>query len=565
MEQGFASALPRGKRSMRRGRLLSRLVVCLLLPVSPALAAEPEVAPADVQTLEQAHVRASGLALVDFFRQRTPPPGEPNEIRRLIGRLGDDSFQVRITAASRLVSLAGRAVPALQQASQSADPEVRRLAADCLRRIAAAAQPDLVAAAARVLAVRRPREAAAALLNYLPAARADAPVTAIGNALAVLAVHGGKPEPALLRALADESPGRRAAAGIALARAGVKEQLPAVHALLQDPEASVRLQVGLVLAELDDREAVPALIRLLDLLPRRRLWPVEEMLYRAAGEHSPAVGMGDSAESRRAFRDAWLDWWREHGAAADLKGPADPGFLDYTLLVLLDRGEALELDGDDKPRWQIDKLAFPLDAQVLPGDRLLVAENMGGRVTERHRSGVVLWQKEVEAPLVAQRLPDGNTFIANARELLEVDRDGAIVFSYTRPDGERIMRAARLPNGDLACVLMTQRFVRLDRAGHELQNFRVSVSTSGGRVHVLDNGHVLIPQMARNTVVEYDTKGNGVWTHSISDPIAAVRLPNGNTLITSMSEKRAVEVDAVGKTVWQYQGTDSRVTRAFRR
>jgi hypothetical protein len=71
--------------------------------------------------------------------------------------------------------------------------------------------------------------------------------------------------------------------------------------------------------------------------------------------------------------------------------------------------------------------------------------------------------------------------------------------------------------------------------------------------------------MARNVVVEYDTKGNGVWTYPARDPIAAVRLPNGHTLITCMTDKRAIEVDAVGKTVWQYQGTDSRVTRAFRR
>jgi hypothetical protein len=551
---------------MHRGWLLPHLAVCLLLPLSPAPAAEPEVTPADIQTLQQAHVGDGGLALVDFFHQRTPPrlTGR-DQLPQLVRRLGDDTYEVRITAASHLVSLAGRAVPALRQAAESADPEVRRLAADCLRRIEAASDPELVAAAARVLAWRRPHEAADALLDYLPAVIADAPVTAIGNALAVLAVQRGKPDPALLRALADDSAPRRAAAAIALARAGVKEQLPAVRKLLRDPDASVRLQVGLTLANLGDRESLPPLIGLLDLLPRRRLWPVEELLYRVAGENSPPVGRGDSAETRQAFRDAWLGWWREHGAAADLKTPADPGFLDYTLLVLLDRGEVLELDGDDKPRWQVDKLAFPLDAQVLPGDRLLVAENMGGRVTERHRSGAVLWQKQVEAPLVAQRLANGNTFIANPRELIEVDRDGEVVFSYTRPEGERIMRAARLPNGDLACVLMTQRFVRLDRTGQELQNFRVTVSTSGGRIDVLANGHVLIPQMARNVVVEYDTKGNGVWSHPIRDPIAAVRLPNGHTLITSMTDKRAVEVDAVGKTVWQYQGTDSRVTRAFRR
>jgi hypothetical protein len=551
---------------MHQAPLVALLVFCLLPIISPATAAEPEISPADIQTLQRAHVHDSGLALIDFFRQRSAPaPTGRNQIPRLIQQLGDESFQVRITAASRLVSLAGRALPALQQATQSDDPEVRRLAAECLRRINSASAPDLIAAAARVLAARRTAGATDALLDYLPAAIDDAPLTAIGNALAVVGVHRGKPDSGLLHALTDAAPPRRSAAGIALARAGVKEQLPAVHKLLQDPEPAVRLQVGLALADAGDREALPALIRLLDVLPRRRLWPVEELLYRVAGEKSPPVGMGDSDEKRRQFRDAWLDWWREQGATVDLKTPADPGFLDYTLVVLLDRGEVMELDGDDKPRWTIDQLAFPLDAQVLSGDRVLLAENAAGRVTERHRSGAILWQKEVPAPLVAQRLPNGNTFIANTSQLLEVDRDGEEVFSYTRPEGERIMRAAKLPNGDIACVLMTQRFVRLDPSGRELQNFRVSVNTSGGRIDVLANGHVLIPQMARGLVTEFDAKGNDVWNCSVRDPIAAVRLANGHTLITSMADKRALEVDALGKVVWEYRRTDTRVTRAFRR
>ena len=92
----------------------------------------------------------------------------------------------------------------------------------------------------------------------------------------------------------------------------------------------------------------------------------------------------------------------------------------------------------------------------------------------------------------------------------------------------------------------------------------VYVQTSGGRIEVLPSGHVLIPELKNNRVVEYDTDGKIVWQVPFNEPIAAVRLGNGNTLVTSYNQPRAVELDRAGKEVWEYK-TDTRVTRAFRR
>src|SRR5205823_6720960 len=119
---------------------------------------------------------------------------------------------------------------------------------------------------------------------------------------------------------------------------------------------------------------------------------------------------------------------------------------------LLDQGEVVNLDGSNRPRWRVGGLQFPLDAQLLPGDRVLVAEHKGDRVTERNAKGDILWEKKVEGPLVAQRLPNGHTFIANRNQLLEFDRDGKEVFTYTRPGGEAIMKAEKLPNGDIGLI-----------------------------------------------------------------------------------------------------------------
>src|SRR5205085_241692 len=86
------------------------------------------------------------------------------------------------------------------------------------------------------------------------------------------------------------------------------------------------------------------------------------------------------------------------------------------LIALLEEGRAVDLDRNNKPRWQVDGLKFPLDAQYLPGDRVLVAEYQGARVSERNRKGEVVWEKGVLQPLVAQRLANGNTFIATSNQ-----------------------------------------------------------------------------------------------------------------------------------------------------
>jgi HEAT repeat protein len=508
-----------------------------------------------------------GVALLDFFRQRTVH-ATPAELRRLVEQLGDDSFDVREQASQQLTAIGGPALPALARAAVSPDAEVRRRAEECRRQIDAAPDGPEVREAARRLSEAKPAGAAAILLDYLPA-RADEPTAAaLRSALAVVAVRRGRTEPTVVRALADQSPARRMAAGVALCRAGVSEQLPAVRLLLSDVDLLVRLRVGLALADLGDREAVPALIALLDLLPRNLLDPVENLLYAAARADAPPLAMGSDAASRRKFRDAWADWWNKNSAAVDLVRAREPRYLDHTTVVLLERGRMIELDSDDRPVWVINDLGYPLDLQVLPGERVLVADYHGGRVVERHHDGTILWEKNVSGPLVAQRLPNGNTFIASAWQLIEVDRAGTVVFSYARPEGEEFMRAAKLSDGDIACVVRqlprNRFFVRLDSAGREKRRFPVSVHTSGGRIDVRPDGRVLVPEMLENRVVEHDAVGRPLRVFSVDQPIAAVRLTNGNTLVTSMDEPRAVELDPAGKEVWQYR-SDTKVNRAWRR
>ena len=549
-------------------RLLLGLAPCVLVPVLALAVGPGGGGSADEKLLREHRIATDGPGLLDYFRKRTLSDAGLARINEMVRQLGDDEFEVRERASEGLVALGMAARAALRAALKDPDLEIRRRARECLDKIDSGVETALRvnAAAVRVLARLRPAGTAGVLLDYLPSAEDESIAEEARRALTTLAVRAGKVEPVLVAALKDRLAVKRAAAAVALCRARATAHLPAIRKLLADPDPSVRFGVALALAEAREKEAVPVLIALLDRLGPRNYGRVEEMLCRLARDKAVPVPARSDEKGRLEQRQAWQAWWKEHGASVERDRVGEVArTLGYTVVVLLDEGVVIELDGANRPRWQISGLEKPLDVQRLPGDRVLVAEFAANRVTERTSKGEVVWEKKVAGPLVAQRLRNGNTFIATREALLEVDRAGKEVSVLSRALGDFIMRARKLPNGDVALVtqLGTARFIRLDSSGKELKSFGVEVGTSGGRIDVTPAGHVLVPEAKNNRVVERDANGKVVREIPVAEPIAAVYLPNGHLLVTSMSQKRAVELDRSGKEVWEYKRT-TRVTRAVR-
>jgi HEAT repeat protein len=554
-------------------RLVELLGWIALVGATPG-AANAQVADpvaADEKLLQAAGLKTDGKSLLEFFHRRTLPDEERAKYRAYVKQLGSDIFRQREQAMNELVARGPVVVELLREALKEPDLEVARRAERCIQRIQDKdVAYEVPAAAARLLARQTPDGSVETMLTYLPFADNELVADEARGLLAQLAVKDGKPHPALMAALADKLATRRAAAGEALAKGGGAEQRAQAKELLADADVMVRLRVGLALVYAKEREAVPALIDLLPQVPLQHAWLAEDVLYRIAeGQEPPKISLGNDAAARTKCRDAWHAWWKEHAAKVDLaKLQESQRLLGHTVVVLLDLGRIMELAAaDNQVRWQVNDLRFPLDVQPLSGDRLLVAEYHGNRVTERDSTGKVLWEKAITGPLVAQRLPNGNTFIATDSELIEYDRADKEVLHITRNIGERVMKAFKLANGEIACLTSDARIVRLDASGKELHGFNISLGTRlyGGRIHMQPNGRVLVPHNNENKVVEYDAAGKQVWEVNVEQPVAATRLPNGNTLVTSMLPQRgAVEFDPQGHEVWTYRST-TRVTRAVRR
>ena len=494
-----------------------------------------------------------GPALLALLKKRTLDAKEVEKVKDAIRRLGDKSFANREKAVIELVARGRPVLPYLKEALKNTELEIVRRAQRCIQRIEEEPGQRLPATAFRLLALRKPAGALETLLAYLPFAE-DETFMEMHSAMAALAVRDGKPDPALVVALGHSQPLVRATAAEALARANDVKSRPAVRKLLADADINVRLRVALALAR-HDVQAVPVLIALLADVPGDQAWQVHDVLSQLAGDKAPP-GPEDNAEARKKASAAWAQWWKENSAKVDLSRIADPerNFLGYSLICESNTGQVVELDRDRKPRWSFGGLQFPVDAWVLPNNRVIIAELTGNKITERDMKGKIIWQQPTTGqPYNVQRLPNGNTFVATNSQISEYDRSGKQVLMVNGLGNLTAGYKAR--NGHIFCVANGQ-CVRLDATGKKIHTFNSGGSPSWvAGIDLLANGRILIT--LPNKVVEFEPDGKQTLDVNIVNVTTATGLPNGNILAGCHNTRRVVEVDRKGRVVWEYTGAQS--------
>jgi HEAT repeat protein len=511
-----------------------------------------------------------GKQLADEFKSRTLSNDDYEKVRGLIKKLDDASAETREKASQELVAVGPKAVPLLRQSTQNENPRVTAMTQKCINLIEKGAPNPLPSTAARLLTMRRSEGTLETLLAYLPFAENETAAAELRDLLVALGSRDGKVDPALVKALEDKIGARRGAAAYALCRADAAEHLPAIRKLLQDPDAEVRLQAAEALVSIRQRDGVPVLIALLADLPAQRAWEVEDYLARLADGKGPNVALGTDAEGRSKCRDAWAAWWKDQGPNIDLaKVDGARRQLGLTLVVenydqATRAGRVLELDRSGKVRWKIEGLQGPWDAQLLPGNRVLVVEANIQRVSERDFTGKVVWEKaQLPQPFVAQRLPNGNTFIGCRNSLVEVDREGKQVYSIPRPN-EYVLAAAKFRDGTIACFSNNGRYVRMDSKGKEVKSYNIQ-NLGINFAEVLPNDHVLVSIQGLGKVIEYSPEGKSVWEAAIQLGGTPHRLPNGNTLVPNANGMKIIELDRAGKVVSEMDKLPAHPWRVSRR
>lgn len=569
--------------------LFALLAISLLVADTSAQLPKKKTATtvAKTQVSDEDALKAAGLSstnakqLITYLEQRTLTDTDQGKLKGIIRDFGASDFDVRQKASEDIEGYGPAALGPLREAERDPDPEVSYRAVQAVKKLNKVRHELVAAAAVRAVLNLRPPEASRALLGFLPLAGDEALADEIRDALTDLALKDGKVDAAILAAISDPTPIRRAAAYIALIDGQATEALPKVKAALQgetDTEARFRGFWSLALAA-HDKAAIPELIKLTPKLNRGRLWQLEDLLIQLADSKKPAdAKFGRTPEALNKARDAWLAWWDTAAGKLDLASfdyaPRIHGFTD---LVEMDpRGfgnwRVTSLGPDEKERMRLTNIQNPSDARSLPNGNILVSEQNSNQVTERDPTGKTIKTHGATMPLLVEPLEGGGLLVTGRNDIKEIGKDGKDVFTYRRPGNQHdIVAARRLPGGETVVITNSnnspENCFKLDDKGKLLgkpiQLGRVQAIYAS--VDVLDKDRILLTEY--NQVAEYDLKTAKVgWKHPVSNPSSVQRLPNGNTLIASSQLNKVIEVDEANEIVWEYQAKDGlRILRAYRR
>ncbi len=520
------------------------LLICLFL-ASSVLADDA----GDEATLKAALVSTDGESLLKFFRSRTLTEADRLAIEEEVKQLGSRSFKVRSRAFDALKNRGVPAIAFLKPALTHMDLEIARRAERCIAEIDRGPGPELPAAAARLLARKPPKEGVPVLIGYIPHADDENVEETILDILVKLTPPAGKPDPALVAALADVVPARRAAAGYVLGRR--TDMQPQVRKLLADADLAVRFRAvqGLLVGK--DREAIAVMPRLLSDAPLSLAWQVEELLVRLGGEDAPSVSLGiGEEETRKKIRTAWEQWVKKHGEKADLARVADlRRLLGLTTVIEYNTARVWECGPDGTVRWEITGLHGPMEAWVLPGNRVLIAD--GNSVTERDFKGTIL--KTIASPPTGptgcQRLPNGNTFVSSYSHVYEYDKDGKKLYEHNI-GGSNAIRKHK--NGNI--IYATDGgIVEMDMGGRKVRTVPIPHQSMYVGIEEVGNDRFVVANSTTGQVLEVDAAGKIVWQGNVPGACGVTRLPGGNTLVAT--SLRIVELDRAGKIVWEKKTT----------
>jgi HEAT repeat protein len=551
-----------------------------------------------LRDLEDAVKRGDDAAILDYFRKRRLTDDERTRVQALIDQLGDNAFLVRQRATDALVKFGSRAAGMLRRASRTPDAEVSERAREVLRRVGRKPSKGLMDAVLKRLERSETGNCASVLLDYLPDAESDAEAEEIVSALPsldcfqegkILIRVDGAMAPSVARALeaavTDPAPEKRAAARIILIQ-NERSMHVRSPALLQDRDPWVRYRVARAWVNRGDAEALPVLIDLLPGLESREAYEVLDILYQAAADEGPAVGLGIGESGRIRCRDAWRQWWssrNEKMKTGLIREPLLSTAAGPTILVQLvpqfnlNRGVIRELDAQGKLQREIESLGYPVWAVGVQDGHILIVEYRSGRISERGKDGEEVWGVNVDHPLFAQRLPDGSTFIVSRDALWLAERKGSLRVIKSWPE-RLVATARRCLDGQTLVFTVDGTCIFLDAEGKELRRFETGCKpVLAPGIDVTANKRVIIPDHAGQRILEFSPDGEILWqTPALAlqaqtlpgikpfqqfmpiSPACVQRLPDGNTLMVSTTSREVNEIDRLGQVVWRLQGEGSR-------
>jgi HEAT repeat protein len=545
---------------------LRRCVVALIwlgLSSSAAVSETPSPPPLaiyDEATLRQANFDTSADGVLSQLRARTRTDGDRRQTQTLIAQLGSPDFRQRERALHELKVIGRPALPALREAQDHhPDREVRRRAQQGVLFAESLEEPNVAMALVRRAIYLRVHGAAEQLLALLPVVDWEIQ-DEIFHSLRQVALRGGQLEPALLEALQDPSPLRRAAAALTVALTGDDAARVRVRQLVADKDAEVRLRAAQGLLAVHDAASLPVLIALLNEPAVELSWSAEELLHWVAGTTAPKEVVGSaSAYEREKAVAAWTAWHQRHAATIAWERLEEESRRPSLYLVC--DSHSVWLGGCDgkrktlvQERGQRNGDSFcPNDVLLLPGNELLTLPYEASEAATYSLAGKAVWQQPLpngRHNQMCQRLPSGHILLANANGTVELNTRGEQVATVSFEKALPTDDARKLRSGKLL-VHTSNNLVELDGFdGRIIRETNVRWRNWRRTCAMLPDGRVVFAIAMGNRLVETDCSGRTLHVLAAPDVAGVEALRDGHYLVWTGTDQ-LVEVDRDGHALWE--------------
>jgi len=539
---------PAAKLGVRSSPLIARTVsiVALLLAVvtAPCEEALDPKRIRDQQVLHDFGVAPTPDAALAYLESLIPA-GDPNAVAdALIRQLGDDEFERRELAATRLLSMPSLPRGKLELALQSSDPEIRWRSRVVLGRLGTTGNRAMLAALREVGHAPPPR--AVEVLVHLAALDTLEPQQiALQQTLNRIVKESHVAQ--LQQASAEGPVFSRVAAANALQRLSDERGRNALAVLLDNDNPRAGLLAARSLGNVGDRRSLAALSRLLQSDDVAIANESANFVSALVGKDFGYSPYGDSA-SRSTAAAEMRRWLANEGANAALTFPvAEPVIVrgdlaGHTLVACGNLGHVIELDAKGTEIWRFHVISW--SAEKLPNGNVLIAGYQANQILEVNKHGTIVWSRGGINAMRAKPLIDGHILVSDFQgcRVVELNEDRQEIWSIKTP--ENCFDAERLPNGNT--VFCCPNLIReVDGDGNAARELKIEGRANS--VQVLANGHWLIANFQKNQVQEYDRGGKMVWSFEETTPCDALKLRNGKILVTS--NRRGIEIAPDGKTV----------------
>lgn len=203
----------------------------------------------------------------------------------------------------------------------------------------------------------------------------------------------------------------------------------------------------------------------------------------------------------------------------------------------------------------------PLSGGESPGRAFVACDLNNACIVRTDASGAIVWSLKADKVHDVWELPGGGILYAHPSEIVEIDAQKKVTWTWKAPAGQSLHTCQPLANGNILTATQSAtatRILEITRAGTIALDITTPTRAKEIRLcRKTGTGTYLLAARGSAQVWELDATGRQIRTITVPGNVyLAVRLPGGDTMISCGDTGHLLRVDAQERITWDLGPTD---------